>query len=950
MKHKVLSITGSTRGTAYSMSNKILTSDGKTHVVWLDQISKSYARTYFHKTKRWGKPVHIGTGDDNHAGPALAMDSKGYLHVLFGPHHNPLQYAVSKRPNTSTSWVPQESLGGVCATYPSLICDSDDTLHVCYRGAVDRERPWGIMYQRKPKGGDWTAPVKLLDAQGPPAYTQYTNALHVARDGTIYLSFHIVRATEQDHKDTKGRGFGIMRSRDGGDSWRAVGGSALDLPATPDSPCVLEFDEGIDVRMSNVTCDRARSARPYFTLNRRKRGVPETALYRWGKDRWEEISLLAEVERLQPGCAMWDTFSVSFGDDGVLYAAGPIGSRDGGWSHESNEMVLLTSRDGGDSFSAYRVSDPDPDAPSWLPSLERQTGHNKVSVPSLIYTHGLVGEGCSPDVNTEIRFVSLEDVATAEQAKVDAEIRGATRLAGLNFTAEQIGEMRSGVEQIRSKYKALREVALPADLEPPSVFVPGTPPAVEDDPVPFRLAPLEVARPDSEEDLAFLGVPALARLIERKEISPVELTRLYLDRLSTLGPRLNCLVTLTEDLALKQASAAETEILRGQYRGPLHGIPWGAKDLLAARGYPTTWGATPYRDQVIDRDAAVVEKLRDAGAVLVAKLSLGALANGAHWFGGMTRNPWALEKESSGSSAGPGAATAAGLVGFSIGSETLGSIVSPSTVCGVTGLRPTYGRVSRYGAMALSWSMDKLGPMCRGVEGCAAVFDAIRGADGRDRSVVDALFAWCPDANPATLRVGYIESEFKEISDQAEAALHTDALEVLHRLGMKPAPVSLPDYPLWAITMVLGVEAAASFDDATRSGALDVMVGADKSDWPGALRGSRAVTAVEYLRAQRVRSALMRDMDRLMRDWDILVTPPWGNASLALTNLTGHPSVTVPCGFVDGTPRSVTFTGRLYEEATVLRAARAYEQATEWRRQRPDLSKLDCLESTQTSG
>lgn len=411
MKHKMLSRTGSTRGTAYTMSNKILTADGKTHAVWLDQINKTYVRTYFHKTKRWGKPVHIGTGDDNHAGPALAMDSKGYLHVVFGPHHNPIQYAVSKRPNTSTSWVRQKSLGGVCATYPSLICDSDDALHVCYRGALDEERPWGIMYQRKPQGGDWTTPVKLLDSQGPAAYTQYTNALHLAGDGTIYLSFHIVRATERDHRDTKGRGFGIMCSKDRGDTWRAVGGDRLDLPATPASPCVLEFDEGIDVRMSNVTCDRSRSGKPCFTLNRRETGTPETVLFRWRPEGWHTVRLLPEAQKLQPQCAMWDVFSVSIAEDGILYAAGPIGDPNGGWAHQSNEMVLLTSRDGGDSFAAYRVSDPQPAAPSWLPSLERQTGHNKVYVPNLVYTHGQGGKGCSPDVDTEIRFVSLPDAA-----------------------------------------------------------------------------------------------------------------------------------------------------------------------------------------------------------------------------------------------------------------------------------------------------------------------------------------------------------------------------------------------------------------------------------------------------------------------------------------------------------------------------------------------------------
>ena len=626
MKHKVLSKTGSTRGTAYTMSNKILTADGKTHVVWLDQINKTYVRTYFHKTKRWGKPVHIGTGDDNHAGPALVMDSQGYLHVVFGPHHNPLQYAVSKRPNTSTSWVQQAPLGGPCATYPSLVCDSDDTLHACYRGSVDKERPWGIMYQRKPKGKDWTAPVKLLDSQGPPAYTQYTNALHLARDGTIYLSFHIVRATAQDHQDTKGRGFGIMCSKDRGETWRAVGGDRLDLPATPTSPCVLEFDEDIDVRMSNVTCDKSKLVKPYFTLNRRMAGGSETVLFRWRPKGWQTVPLLPAAQKLQPGCAMWDAFSVSMADDGILYVAGPIGDTDGGWSHESNEMVLLTSRDGGDSFTVYRVSDPQSDAPSWLPSLERQTGHNKVSVPTLIYTHGLKGEGCSPDVETEIRFVSLADVAEAESAEVRRRMAGAETLSGLSFTEDQRKQVQRSVEGFRKRYERLRDVEVGYDVEPPTVFLPGTSPPNVGDRVPFALSSADpIARPDSGADLAFLPVTALARLVESKKVSPVELTRLYLDRLDSLGQKLNAVVTLTEDLALDQAMAAESEIARGDYRGPLHGIPWGAKDLLATKEIPTTWGATPFKGQFIDMDATVVERLRKAGAVLVAKLSLGAV-------------------------------------------------------------------------------------------------------------------------------------------------------------------------------------------------------------------------------------------------------------------------------------------------------------------------------------
>jgi hypothetical protein len=401
------------------------------------------------------------------------------------------------------------------------------------------------MYQRKPKDGAWTAPVKLLDAQGPPAYTQYTNALHLGRNGTIYLSFHIVRATEQDHRDTKGRGFGIVCSRDGGATWQAVGGGPIDLPATPDSPCVLAFDEGIDVRMSNVTCDRSRFARPYFTLNRRGSAGGETILYRWRKGGWDPISLLPEARKLQPGCAMWDVFSVSIDDDGILYAAGPVGDPDGGWAHESNEMVLLTSRDGGDTFRAYRVSDPEPDAPSWLPSLERHTGHNKVPVPGLIYTHGLVGEGCSPDVDTEIRFVSLREVAEAEGAEVRGRMAAVEQLSGLDFSDDQRRQVQRSVEGLRGRYDRLREVAVGYDVEPPTAFLPAPAPPGAGEQKPFVWGAADpVARPGSEEDLAFLPVAALSRLIQSKAVSPVELTRLYLDRLDRLGRKLNAVILI----------------------------------------------------------------------------------------------------------------------------------------------------------------------------------------------------------------------------------------------------------------------------------------------------------------------------------------------------------------------------------------------------------------------
>lgn len=952
MRHKVLSTTGSTRGTAYTMSNKILTHEDKTHVVWLDQIHKTYVRTRNNKAQRWSAPVFVGDGDDNHAGAALAMDSGGYLHLVFGPHHNPIQHSVSAKPNSTARWIPQPSLGGVNATYPSMVCDKDDTLHVCYRGAFGRELPWGVMYQRKPKNGEWTEPVKLVDPEGPQAYTQFENALYLAPDGTLFLSYHIVRATEADHSQVRGMGFGVMRSKDGGRSWIPCNGEdALTLPTTPASSCVIEFDEQINVRMGNIVCSSDGTI--FFTLNRREDEVQrcdaiakarnQTFLYRWWNKQWEVIPLLPEAQKLFGDCMMSDCCSLSISDDGVLYAATTVCREGGGWADPTNEIVLFTSRNLGETFSAYKISPDDPNTSSWLPSLERATGHNKVDLPCLIYTHGEKGEGCSPDIDTEIRFVSLKPIARREEKATREAIGCAESLIGLSFTDEQRKEIQRGVETGQVLYRRLRDVDAGNSVEPPLIFLPGVSIPTCGEQEPLKLSAAEpIARPDSQEQLAFLPVTALAQLVRSREISPVELTRLYLDRLTTYGPKLKCVVTMTEDLALKQAKAAEQEIAAGHYRGPLHGIPWGAKDLLATRGIPTTWGATPFKDQVIGMDATVVERLRDAGAVLVAKLSMGALAAGPHWFGGMTRNPWNTEKDSSGSSAGPGAATAAGLVGFSIGTETLGSIVSPSNVCGIVGLRPTYGRVSRYGAMMLSWTMDKLGPLCRGVEDCAAVLHAIYGPDGKDRSVANVPFNWEPGVSLGKLRIGYLDSAFQAAKNPAAQALDTAALDTLRSLGANLKTVNvaaLQDYPLRAIAMILGVEAAAAFDDETRSGELEVMKEQDKSYWPRLFRSRRTVPAVEYLRAQKVRGLMMQDVEKLMSRWDVILAPVEDGASLSAMNLTGNPEVVVPCGFVDGMPRGLRFIGKLYDEATLLAVALAYECATDWHLRHPDLQE-----------
>lgn len=416
---------------------------------------------------------------------------------------------------------------------------------------------------------------------------------------------------------------------------------------------------------------------------------------------------------------------------------------------------------------------------------------------------------------------------------------------------------------------------------------------------------------------------------------------MYLGRLKKFGPKLNCVVTLTEDLALSQASDAEREIKAGKYRGQLHGIPWGAKDLFATKGIRTTWGAEPYRDQVIDDDATVVQRLRDAGAVLVAKLSMGALAQGGRWFAGMTRNPWQVEEDrigSSGSSAGPASATAAGLVGFSIGTETLGSIISPSARCGVAGLRPTYGRVSRYGAMGLSWTMDKIGPICRGVEDCAAALSGTYGPDGRDLTVGDVPFNWEPSRSLANMRIGYLKTEFDQQQDPERKTIYQQALDALKSAGANLQAIELPKFSVAALRIILVAEAATAFDDITRDGRVNELSGQTENDWPNTFRSSRFIPAVEYIRAQRARRLLMHEMEALMSKWDVFVSPAPGSQSLLVTNLTGHPAVCVPCGFPkSGLPQSIMFSGGLYDEGAPLRVALAYERATNWHTMHPKM-------------
>ena len=528
-------------------------------------------------------------------------------------------------------------------------------------------------------------------------------------------------------------------------------------------------------------------------------------------------------------------------------------------------------------------------------------------------------------------------------------LRSAEQLIGIELTEAEEAMALPGVNRNLGSYETLRKIDVPLDTEPAIAFHPA-PPGKKFNPAKtkIRISKTEPPKFTSVEDLAFSTVAQLAELVRTKQVSPVELTKMYLARLKKYSLKLLCVVTLTEELAIKQAEEAEREIKRGKYRGPLHGIPCGVKDLFATKGIKTTWGAEPFRDQMIDMDATVVERLRDAGAVLLAKLSMGALAQGGRWFAGVTRNPWQPEEDrtgSSGSSAGSASATSAGLVGFSIGTETLGSIVSPSSRCGVTGLRPTYGRVSRYGAMGLSWTMDKIGPICRGVEDCALVLDAIYGPDGRDITVGDAAFNWNPDRPLAQMRIGYVKAEFEQGNTQGgnqgnsdeRKKMYQEALDALRQAGAKLEPMELPKFSTQSLRVILNAEAATAFDDITRDGRVNQLSGQNPGDWPNSFRTARFIPAVEYLRAQRARTLLMREMDSLMSKWDVFVTPAPGSASLLITNLTGHPAVVVPCGFINNLPQAIMFTGNLYDEAAPLRVALAFERATKWHTMHPKM-------------
>jgi len=511
----------------------------------------------------------------------------------------------------------------------------------------------------------------------------------------------------------------------------------------------------------------------------------------------------------------------------------------------------------------------------------------------------------------------------------------------LTFTQAERDSLFRGLEDYQKSFQAIHQYKLSNSTPMSLVFDPipmGMQPDVTQKPIDWGL-PKNVVVPANKNELAFYPVYKLAVLIKNKKISSVELTQLYINRIKKYSDTLQCAITLLEDRALAQAKKADDEIAKGKYRGPLHGIPYGIKDLLAVEGTKTTWGAAPYQDQVINETATVVKKLEEAGAVLIVKLTMGALAMGDIWYGGVTKNPWNLKEGSSGSSAGSASATVAGLVAFAIGTETLGSIVSPSTRCGASGLRPTFGRVSRHGAMALSWSMDKIGPICRSALDGAIVLNAIRGSDGKDSHVRNAAFNYSAKTDLKKLKVGYLKAAFD--ADYPNKANDQKALDVIKSLGVELIPVELPaSIPVGAVRLMLTAEAAAAFDELTRSDRDSLLVNQRRGAWPNTFRTARFIPAVEYINASRIRYELIQAYHEKTKDFDVILSPSFAGTQLLTTNLTGHPCVVVPNGFnAQGSPASISFLGKLFGEAAAVSLAHAYQQASEWEDMVPPLFK-----------
>lgn len=544
-------------------------------------------------------------------------------------------------------------------------------------------------------------------------------------------------------------------------------------------------------------------------------------------------------------------------------------------------------------------------------------------------------------LSTTLSFFTI----TAQQKDTISkeDLRIAAKVIGLDFTEPERDSMLRDVRDNYMEYLRMRSVPLNNNV-PMSLWqspvLPGMKFKTKQLPVVWSI-PANVTMPVNKADLAFYSILQLASLIKNKKITSVELTKFFIERIRKYGDTLQCVISVTEEIALQQAKVADAEIAKGKYRGPLHGIPYGLKDLFAVKGTKTTWGATPYKDQTIEEDSYVYTKLKDAGAVLIAKFTLGALAMGDWWFGGRTKNPWNLNFGSSGSSAGSASATVAGLVPFAIGTETLGSIVSPSTVCGATGLRPTFGSISRSGGMTLSWSLDKAGPICRSAEDAAVVFNYIHGTDGKDPGAVNMPFNYSVKKDIKKLRIGYAKNFFDRIRDTS--ANEWKVLKAFEQMGITLIPVNFPDsaaYPFDIVGITISAESAAAFDELTRTDMDDLLTRQNKNDWPNSFRTARLIPAVEYINANRHRYLLMQHMKAFFETVDIVITPTYGGRQLAITNLTGHPALVMPTGFNQrNLPTSITLLGKLYDEATLLQVGKAFQLATGWDDVHPEMFK-----------
>ena len=541
---------------------------------------------------------------------------------------------------------------------------------------------------------------------------------------------------------------------------------------------------------------------------------------------------------------------------------------------------------------------------------------------------------------TAILILCLPFIPLHSQSITKENIESAEKIIGLEFTDAERDSMQTSLDEQLTNYQNIRKTEL-ANSVPPAILFNTIPVGFE---FPKEQKPIKFSDysstilPKDMSKIAFYTIGELAELIRTKQITSTELTRFFLERLKKYDPVLHCVISLTEERALKQAKLMDEEIAEGKYRGLLHGIPFGVKDLLSTKNYKTTWGSVPFKDQMIVEDATVIKKLENAGAVLCAKLTMGELAWGDIWFGGMTRNPWDTTKGSSGSSAGSASSVSAGLLPFAIGTETWGSIVSPSTVCGTTGLRPTYGRVSRTGAMALSWSMDKIGPICRSAEDLAIVFNIIQGPDGIDQSLYDVPINYEPEIDYSKLKIGYLKSDFDKQYDFHSQDSVT--LSKLKELGAELIPIELPKLPINDLSIILSAEAGAAFDELTRSNRDTLLIRQIKNAWPNVFRASRFIPAVEYINANRIRFLLIQQMEELMKKVDLYIAPSWEGDNLLLTNLTGHPCVVLPNGFSeDGTPTSITFIGRLFDEGKLIAFAKKYQDATEFHKKHPLIFK-----------